>query len=268
MSELGPSEQTGAEPRGSAPATPAAAGHVTGGRPYYGAVAGVLVFDSTTPRVPGDPGHAATFSFPVVHEVVRGFTFNDLQTYDPVTLTPVLDAVLRLQDKGVHFIIADCGLFSLYQREISAALHVPFIGSSLSLIPFIQASVSPAQTVGVITGHSAYLSRAHLEAVGVDMESVAIEGMENCAEFVRVVINGGPDLNVDALRAGTLDAAARLRERVSHLGALILECPNLATFRSDLVGLLGIPVFDVVSVAELFAAALKLEGFPRLYPHR
>ncbi len=93
---------------------------------------------TTTPRVPGDPGHAATFPFPVVYEVVHGFTFNDLQTYDPVTLTPVLDAVLRLQDKGVHFIIADCGLFSLYQREISAALHVPFIGSSLSLIPFIK----------------------------------------------------------------------------------------------------------------------------------
>jgi hypothetical protein len=36
-----------------------------GGTVNYGRVAGILMLDSTIPRIPGDPGHAATFSFPV-----------------------------------------------------------------------------------------------------------------------------------------------------------------------------------------------------------
>lgn len=276
MTEQQSSEYPGAGPQGPAPLAPGAGcadaprpgDRFPGGRPYYGAVAGILVFDSAAPRAPGDPGHAATFSFPVLYQVIQGFTFEDLRTYAPERLTPVLDAALRLQERGVHFIITDCGLFSLYQRELSATLDVPFVGSSLSLIPFVLSTLTPTQKVGILTGHTTYLSKAHLQAVGADLDRLAIEGMENCAEFVRVVMNGGSELDLGALRHGTLDAANRLLQREPHIGALILECPNLATFRADLVAALGIPVFDVVSVADLFATALRLQGFPLLYPHR
>jgi hypothetical protein len=241
---------------------------VTGGRPFYGAVAGILVFDSTTPRVPGDPGHAATFPFPVLYEVVHGFTFEQLRTYDPATLTPVLDAALRLESRGVHFIITDCGLFSLYQREIAATVNVPFVGSALSLIPLVLSTLSPVQKLGVLTGHTAYLGTHHLLAVGADLDRLAVVGMQDCTEFMRTVINGGPDLDVDALRRGTLSAAGVLRERAPDLGAVVLECPNLATFRRDLVDALQVPVFDIVLVAELLASSLRLQGFAHRYPHR
>jgi len=38
---------------------------VFGGKVNYGRVAGILMLDSTIPRILGNPGHAATFSFHV-----------------------------------------------------------------------------------------------------------------------------------------------------------------------------------------------------------
>ncbi|MDO5411483.1 MAG: hypothetical protein Q4F21_13745, partial [Lachnospiraceae bacterium] len=42
------------------------------GHPYYGQYIGILVFSTVTPRIPGDAGHAASFSCPVRYEVVKG----------------------------------------------------------------------------------------------------------------------------------------------------------------------------------------------------
>ncbi len=38
---------------------------VFGGNINYGQIAGILMLDSTIPRLAGDPGHAETFSFAV-----------------------------------------------------------------------------------------------------------------------------------------------------------------------------------------------------------
>jgi hypothetical protein len=42
-----------------------------GGTANYGQVAGILMLDSTIPRIPGDPGHAETFDFPVRYGVIQ-----------------------------------------------------------------------------------------------------------------------------------------------------------------------------------------------------
>ncbi|MCP4626093.1 MAG: hypothetical protein GY850_21660 [bacterium] len=39
---------------------------IFGGAANYGQVAGILMLDSTIPRIPGDPGHAETFDFPLL----------------------------------------------------------------------------------------------------------------------------------------------------------------------------------------------------------
>lgn len=261
----GQTDSTG-KTRGAGPNGPAQE-RVRGGRPFYGMVGGVLVFDSKTPRVPGDPGHAQTFSFPVLYEVIRGFSFENLRTYDPGIITPVLDAALRLQERGVHFIITDCGLFSLYQREISATVDVPFLASALNLIPLVLSTLSPKQKLGVITGHTDYLTPAHLQAAGADLGRLAIAGMETCPEFIRVVVEGANELDVEALRQGTVDVARHLQAKAPDIGAVILECPNLATFRPDIVRALGVPVFDIVLAAEFFAAALSLDPYALPYPY-
>jgi hypothetical protein len=234
---------------------------VRGGLPTYGHVAGILMLDSTTPRVPGDPGHAATFSFPVLHEVVRGFTLDDLREPHPERLEPVLDAARRLEARGVNFITTDCGLFSIYQTEIASELRIPFVSSALILAPLLAATLGPTRKVGIITGHSGILAEAHLKAAGIDSKRVAIGGMEACSEFVEVVIGDRAELDVVAMRDGTVAVAGRLLARESSVGAFLLECPNLVTFRRDLVEAFRLPVFDLVSLVELFAEAWRLRAF-------
>ncbi len=43
-----------------------------GGKTVYGASVGILMLDTVFPRIPGDFGNAATWSFPVMYRVVRG----------------------------------------------------------------------------------------------------------------------------------------------------------------------------------------------------
>lgn len=227
----------------------------------HGFVAGIVMLDSDTPRIPGDPGHAGTFGFPVCYATARGFGVEDMLEYRPERLGPVIAAVRELEQAGVGFVAADCGLFSIYQRDLAAAGDVPFVGSALSLVPLAAQSLSPGSAVGIVTGHTDYLREPHLVAVGIDPAGVVVAGMEECPEFCRVVIHGGADLDVEALRAGTIEAALRLTAGSRSIGAIVLECSNLATFRSDVQRATGVPVFDMVSLIESFADGYRERAF-------
>jgi aspartate/glutamate racemase len=238
---------------------------VFGGTVNYGQVAGILMLDSTIPRIPGDPGHAATFSFPVRYGVVREFAFEDLVEIRRDNIDRILAAALGLQKEGVNFIAADCGLFSVFQRDIADALDIPFIGSSLSLIPLIAGFLSLKQKIGVITGDTRLLKAGHLEAVGADSTRLVIRGMEHSQEFQEVVIRRRMRLDPDALKSGVLTAAEALFKSGEAIGAILLECTNLVSFRSDIQKQFNVPVFDMVSLIEFFAVGYRLHAFESAY---
>lgn len=227
----------------------------------HGFVAGIVMLDSEATRIPGDPGHAGTFDFPVCYATARGFAVDDMVEYRPESLAPAIAAARELQQAGVAFVAADCGLFSIYQGEMAAALEVPFLGSALSLVPLVARSLSPRHAVGIVTGHAGYLSEAHLTAVGIDPDRVVVAGMEECAEFCRVVLEGGRGPDTHALRAETVETAARLMAGLRPVGAIVLECSNLATFRSDVQEACGVPVFDMVSLIESFVDGYRQRTF-------
>ncbi len=240
------------------------AGTVQGGYASYGQTAGILMTESAIPRVPGDPGHAETFPFPVRYGVVRGFPFDDLVACRKDNLHLVIQAARDLENEGVKFVAADCGLFSLFQAEVAESLDVPFLGSPLSLIPLVSAFLPASRKIGLITGDARILKDEHLRAAGAKRDRLAIQGMENSAEFQRVVIERGETLDVEAMRQGVLDAARGLSGE--PLGAVVLECTNLVTFRSDVQRLLEVPVFDMVSLIEFFEDGYRSRDFSSRYP--
>ena len=115
---------------------------ISGGKTTYGHVVGILMTDSLIPRIPGDPGHAETFSFPVVYEVLKGFPFEDLIAVKKDHMDILIDRAKALEDKGVSLVAADCGLFGPFQEDIKKHLQVPFIGSALDMVPLLQRWVS------------------------------------------------------------------------------------------------------------------------------
>ena len=236
-------------------------GLVKGGFSTYGQVAGIIVLESPVPRIPGDLGHAATFDFPVRYGVPEGFPFSDLIAGNPARLDSVIKTAQALERSGVRFVACDCGFFSVFHGEISRALTVPFLSSSLMLIPLIERTLPPGQRVGIITGHSGLLKPHHLAPVGADLGRVAVEGMEDGPEFCRVVIDRAQDLDPGGMRADTLAAGRRLLERNPDVGAVVLECTNLITFRADLQKALRRPVFDMLSLVDLMAAGFRHRTF-------
>ncbi|WP_300459391.1 aspartate/glutamate racemase family protein [Desulfobacula sp.] len=232
---------------------------VSGGQTTYGHLVGILMSDSTIPRIPGDPGHAGTFPFPVVYEVLKGFPFEDLVNRKKDHIDILIEQAKALEKKGVSLIVTDCGLFGPFQEALRHHLDVPFIGSALDMIPLLQRFLPVNQQVGIITGDTRILTAGHLKASGIDPETVLIAGMENSSEFNRVVIERQQTLDVEKMRKGAVDAALSLSGK--GLGAIVLECTNLISFRRDIQNKLNVPVFDLVTMIDTFISSIRPRNF-------
>ncbi len=95
---------------------------------------------------------------------------------------------------------------SLFQRELAAAVGVPVATSSLMQVPWVQATLPPGQRVGVVTVSAGSLTPAHLEKVGVPVDT-PVAGTEGGREFFRVLIKAEKDdMDVDLARQDVVDA--------------------------------------------------------------
>ncbi len=87
--------------------------------------------------------------------------------------------------------------------------------------------------------------------------------MEHSSEFNKVVIKGSSELDVGQMRQGVQDAASGLLAKT--IGAVVLECTNLISYRADIQKILNVPVFDLVSMIEFYVSGLKLGDFQSRY---
>jgi Asp/Glu/hydantoin racemase len=238
---------------------------LTGGNTSYGCVAGILSLYSTAPRLPGDPVHAQTFDFPVCHAVVEDVTIRDLLALDSRNMGKIIAVAKSLESRGVRFIATSCGLFAPFQQVIAAELAVPFLSSALQMVTFLRGFSAVGRTACVFTAHSGLLLEGHLRESGFALKDVVVKGMQDCPEFARIVLEGGRDLDPEKLRREVRAAAEEVRRSGAPIDMVVLECPNLITFRSEIQQALGVPVFDVVTLIDFFAGAYRLKSFPAAY---
>lgn len=223
--------------------------NILSGYPFYGQQIGILVFNGTAPRIPGDAGHSGTFTFPVRYEVVDG-CFMSLAREEETTRASLLNAVQKLKSQGIKAVAGDCGLMSLYQREM-ASFGLPIAASSLCQIPMLWQLIDQAGRIGVITGHSELLKPAHFAASGCDGIPVAVQGMEDEPHFSNVVIHGSHFLDPQAMKRDVIHAAQKLLAKAPDTRAIVLECSNLATYSYAVAESAELPVFDIVSAVRL-----------------
>ena len=232
-----------------------------GGNTAYGCVAGILSLYSTAPRIPGDPVNAQTFDFPVCHAVVEDVTIVDLIKLDDRNMDKIIQVARSLEARGVRFIATSCGLFAPFQKRIAAELNVPFLSSGLQIVQILRSFSAPGRSVCVFTAHAGLLSEEHLRDSGFGLADVVVKGMEMYPEFARIVIEGGKNLDVEKFRLEVRQAAAEVARSGKRVDAVVLECPNLITFRSEIQQALGVPVFDVITLVDFYAAGYRLKHF-------
>ena len=218
-----------------------------GGAPIGGAALGILMLDARFPRVPGDMGNGDTWPFPVLYEIVRGATPERVVRRRAEGLDgDFLDAARRLVDRGAAAVTTVCGFLSLFQPELAAHAGVPVASSTLMQVPALDRMLPPGKRTGVITVSRESLWDDHFTAVGAPADT-PVEGTESGRELTRVLIGNQPWLDMDAAEADVTAAARRLTERCPEVGAIVLECANMAPYAAAVRRETGLPVHDIYS---------------------
>jgi Asp/Glu/hydantoin racemase len=233
----------------------------TGGKAVYGARLGILMLEARFPRIPGDTGNAGTWPFPVLYKVVKGASPERVVCERAAGLLPAfLDAARDLVVLGADGITTTCGFLALYQQEIARHAGVPVATSSLMQVPFVDRLLPPGRRAGILTISAAHLSPDHLRAAGAAPDT-PVMGTEGGREFTRAILGDEAELDVAAAEADILDAGQRLVARYPEVGAVVLECTNMAPYARALAEGIGLPVFDIVSFVTWFHAGLQPRDF-------
>ena len=235
----------------------------SGGKNLYGIPLGILMLESSFPRIAGDVGNASTWPFPVLYRVVPGASparvVRSLE--DGSLLEPFTDAARELERMGVSLVTTNCGFLVLYQRQIQERLGVPFLSSSLLQIPWLQAHLPAGKKVGVLTVERSSLTVRHLASAGLP-EDLPMVGMEEVGGYFReVIVGNGDELDVSRARDEHLVAAELLLGRNPDVGAIVLECTNMPPYAAAIRDATGLPVHDLTTLVGWFVEGHRRRRF-------
>lgn len=231
---------------------------------YYGVTIGILMVKTEFQRFLGDIGNAQTWDFPVQYKIVTEATPEKIVDIHNVSLLePFKKAADELIAAGCDGIATTCGFLSLYQQELADHCSVPVAASSLLQIPMVERILPTGKRVGILTYNGAVLKGDYLANVGVATDT-PVEGMPPSSNFVRWIKHGDTSVTYDTLRAEVVEAAKSLVAKNPQVGAIVLECTNLAPFSYDIAQATGLMVYDTVTLVNSFHAALKPRDYTRM----
>lgn len=227
-----------------------------GGKSIYGASVGILMLDARFPRIPGDMGNATTWPFPVLYQIVRDAS-PDLVVRRGAEgmLGAFVDAARDLVRDGADGITTNCGFLSLFQQELSEAVPVPVVTSSLMQVEMVNRILPVGKRAGVLTISASTLTEDHLRKAQVP-EGTPIGTTEGGQEFTRAILGNEEALDVEKARADNVEAALWLQKNHPELGAIVLECTNMCPYAADIQSATGLPVFSIVSFVTWFQSGL------------
>jgi Asp/Glu/hydantoin racemase len=204
---------------------------------------GLLRLDTAFARPLGDVGNPNTFDFPVRTAIVRGASAARVVRGDAsALLAPFAAAGRALAAEGAVAVATSCGFLAAHQRELAAALPVPFAASALLQVAWLAPLLPAGRRVGVVTIDADALGERHLAGAGAPSDT-PIAGLPRAGALAAAVFDGAP-LDRARVRDEVVAAGLRLRAAAPALGAIVLECTNLPPYRDALMRAVGVPVHD------------------------
>lgn len=232
-----------------------------GGKSIYGASVGILMLDARFPRIPGDMGNALTWPFPVLYRIVRDASPDRVVRHKAEgMLEAFIDAAQELVKDGADGITTNCGFLSLFQKELSEAVPVPVVTSSLMQVDMVNRTLPAGKRAGILTISASTLTQDHLLGAQVPLDT-PIGTTEGEREFTRAVLDNEMTLDVEKARADNVEAARALQSNHPELGAIVLECTNMCPYAADIQQATGLPVYSMVSLVSWFQSGLTPPTF-------
>ncbi|NKE57585.1 aspartate/glutamate racemase family protein [Lentzea sp. PSKA42] len=192
-------------------------------------VLGILMLEGKMADVPGCMASAETFGYPVIRHVVRGSRTPRSQEEAEAMLPLYVEAARELEAKGATVITANCGLIALLQDELSAAVTVPVVTSSLALVPAVSKLVG-GRPIGVLTFFTEAVGERNFRASGWSSADipVVLGGVGKHPSWLEFLETKEvtPALR-EQMRRDLLSVVEDMLAREPSLGAIVCECTML-----------------------------------------
>jgi Asp/Glu/hydantoin racemase len=218
---------------------------------------GILMLDTAFPRVLGDAGNIESYDIPARIRIVSGAGSLDIVKNGNPTVELVAafcEAAKTLEQDGACAIVSTCGFLISVQTEISNAVKIPVMVSSLSLYPTIRARVGDKK-IGILTASKAALGGSALKSADIQTNDVVIEGFEDCEAFSSAILakkeNQPQTINTAKIEQVAIQKSQNMVENNPDLAAILLECGNLPPYAPAIRAATGLPVFSILDGARL-----------------
>ncbi|RCK74102.1 MAG: hypothetical protein ANABAC_2304 [Anaerolineae bacterium] len=223
---------------------------------------GILLLNTSFPRIPGDVGNPKSYSFPVLLKVVPTATVSRVVlNFDQSLIEAFKKSALELVEEGAIAITSSCGFLSVFQNEIARSVDVPVFLSSLIQIPLAYSITQ--RRIGILTAHSGKLTEEVLHGAGVSIHiPLAIRGLEDIPAFKKTILDGEPYLDAAGLEKEIINAAIQLKEEYPDIGCFVLECHNLAPYSHAIQKSTQLPVLDIIDFAEYVYSMVVKRDYP------
>ncbi len=218
--------------------------------PIAGFRVGILCLDTVHHLVPGNAQHAASFNFPVLYEPVKDVPVADLMSGDEKALPPILDAISRLERRGVRAIVGACGSFANYQKPVAEAAGVPVFMSVLLQVPLLLAAMPRHRKLGIVFASTRSFTAKVMEQCGIDSaDRVVAIGADSLRSFAPI-LGQQPTCDLDALEGEVVSLAKDAAKSNPDIGAWLLQCSDLPPYAASIQAATALPVFDVCTLIE------------------
>ncbi len=235
-----------------------------GGKTVFGGSIGVMMLETRFPRIYGDIANANTWPFPVHYRIVKGASPDRVvRRRAEGLLDGFIEAGRDLVTLGADALTTNCGFLALIQKEVRDAVGVPVATSSLMQVPMVNAMLPEGKRAGIITISREHLSDDHLAAAGVPLDT-PIVGTEGGREFTRKILDDLPEIDFAACHEDLRDAAVEMMRDHDRIGAIVLECTNMAPYAPEIRKMTGVPVFSIYT----HVCWLQSAQVPRHFDHR
>ncbi len=232
-----------------------------GGKNIYGATIGVMMLDTRFPRIHGDIANAFTWPFPIQYRIVKGATPDwVVRRRADGLLDGFIEAARDLVAHGADALTTNCGFLALMQDKVKDAVDVPVATSSLMQVPIINNMLGAGLRTGIITISKAHLSEEHLRCAKVPADT-PILGTDG-GEFSTKILDDLPDMDFAKCREEHMDAGADMIRNHEDVGAIVLECTNMAPYAADIRKVTRVPVYSIYSLVCWLQAGTVPRRFP------
>ncbi len=235
---------------------------VIGGKNIYGYDIGILMLETTFPRIIGDVGNALTWKFPVRYKIVKNqssyHTVNNL-TYE--NLEPFILAAKELEEEGIKAIITSCGFLSLFQKELADAVNIPVYTSALLLVPFLSNVLGKRKKIGILTANKKKLSRRHLLSVGIEDVPYVIMGLEEEVVFTNFSVHNWESVDIEICENELIKKTRELMKKNLNIGAIVLECTNMCPYARAIREEAKVPVYDIVTLTNMVYQSINCRDY-------